>query len=64
MTSAKVAEVESSIGASSLWKHWRQELSQETASLLCGNFGGKVAVVGLHMRATWAKCLCCNIMLV
>ena len=23
--------------------------------LLRGNFGGKVAVVGLHMRVTWAK---------
>ena len=64
MTSAKAAEVESSIGASSLWKHWRQGLSRETASLLRGNFGGKIAVVGLHMRATWAKCLHCNSMLV
>ena len=29
MTSAKAAEVESSIGASSLWKHWRQGLLWE-----------------------------------
>ena len=64
MTLAKAAGVESSIGSSSLLKHWRQGLSQETALLLRGNFGGKVAVVGLHMRATWAKCLRCNSMLV
>ena len=64
VTSAKAAEVESSIGASSLWKHWRQGLSRETALFLRGNFGGKIVVVGLHMRATWAKCLRCNSMLV
>ena len=64
VTLAKAAGVESSIGASSLWRHWWQGLSRETASLLCGNFGGKVAVVGLHMLATWAKCLLCSSMLV
>ena len=64
MTLAKAAGVESSIGANSLLKHWWQELSREMASLLRGNFGGKVAVVGLHMRATWAKCLRCSSMLV
>ena len=64
VTLAKAAGVESSIGASSLLKHWLQGLSRETASLLRGNFGGNVAVVGLHMRATWAKYLRCSSMLV
>ena len=64
VTLAKAAGVESSIATSSLLTHWRQGLSRETASLLRGNFGGKVAVVGLHMRATWAKCLHCSSMLV
>ena len=54
VTSVKAAEVESSIGAGSLWQDWRQGLSRETASLLRGNFGGKVTVLGVHMRATWA----------
>ena len=56
--------LESSTGASSLLKHWQRGLLREMASLLRGNFGGKVAVVGLHMRATWAKCLHCSSMLV
>ena len=64
VTSAKATGVESSIGASSLLKHWQQGLLWETASLLRGNFGGKAAVVGLHMLATLAKCLLCSSMLV
>ena len=60
----KTAGVESSIAASSLLEHWRQGFSREMAPLLRGNFGGKVAVVGLHMLATWAKCLRCSSMLV
>ena len=51
MTLVRAAGVESGIGTSSLLKDWRQGLSRVTASLLWGNFGGKVAVVGLHMRA-------------
>ena len=54
----------SNIAASSLLEHWRQGFLRETASLLRGNFGGKVAVVGIHMLATWAKCLRCSSMLV
>ena len=56
--------LESSIAASSLLEHWQQGFSQETAPLLRGNFGGKVAVVSVHMLATWAKCLHCSSMLV
>ena len=41
-----------SIAASSLLELWRQGFSRETASLLRGNFGGKVVVVGIHMPAT------------
>ena len=44
--------LESIIAASSLLEHWRQGFSRETAPLLRGNFGGKIAVVGLHMLAT------------
>ena len=44
--------LESSIAASSSLERWRQGFSRETAPLLRDNFGGKIAVVGLHMLAT------------
>ena len=54
----------SGIAASSLLEHRWQGFSQETASLLRGNFSGKVAVASVYRLAAWAKCSRCSSMLV